>query len=249
MEYHTTLIFEKNGKLVVGLDVKKALEFNEEYSKNDVKSDLDTSLDIDVKYYIFEREANVRGGDVIAEGITSNDDAATITLVRNNKIITTGNGFDKNQILIAGISGEVGCREIRITYNPHSNPQGADASYGIDTSNSACDHNYINNPIHHNGRHYSVIDGTARDIGLNDFIRMVGKTTPTSSGYILDTDVTVKDSRGVLDNQVVANYPSDKGDSGAPIFKRTGPSTAKIIGQHVGKFCEVDLHSGTNYAQ
>ena len=52
---------------------------------------------------------------------------------------------------------------------------------------------------------------------------------------------------GVLNDQVVANYHSDMGDSGAPIFSLTGSNTVNLLGQHVGKFCEVDLNSGTNY--
>ncbi len=122
--------------------------------------------------------------------------------------------------------------------------QNADAAYGIDTVVAGCDHNYVNNSLRFNGNTYSVTDGTSSDITLNKFIRMAGITNPNSSGYILDTDVTAKDSRGVLDDQVVANYASGSGDSGAPVFTVTSGTSVKILGQHVGKFCEVDLNSG-----
>ena len=44
------LVFEDNGKLIVGIDAEKTLEFQERYSKEDVKTDLDTDVDLDVKY-------------------------------------------------------------------------------------------------------------------------------------------------------------------------------------------------------
>ena len=55
---------------------------------------------------------------------------------------------------------------------------------------------------------------------------------------------SAKDGLGVLDDQVVANYASAGGDSGAPVFTVTSGTSVKILGQHVGKFCEVDLNSG-----
>jgi hypothetical protein len=236
------LIFEDNGKLIVGIDIGKAQEFKRGYSIDDVKADLQTNQDIDIRYYGFDREANVRGGDALVK----EPDSATITVVKNNKIVTTGHFVDEDVIVIAGLVGGTGCEEVEITYNPYSDPQYADAAYGIDTYNEDCDHNYVNDSLHFNGNNYSVSYGTANDIYDDRFVRIAGITT-TSSGYILDSDVTAKDDLGVLDDQVVANYVSDQGDSGAPIFAITGSSTAKLLGQHVGKFCEVDLNSGTSY--
>ena len=234
------VFFEENGKLIVGIDAGKSLEFKKQYSVDEVKSDLRTDSDLVVRYYGFDRESDVRGADALTYGSAS----ATITLVRSDKIITTGHAFSLNNVVTAGLVGGTGCTEVQITNAPYSNPQSADASYGIDTVVGGCDHNYINNSIHFNGNNYSVTDGTGADITLNKFIRMAGITNPNSSGNILDTDVTAKDSLGVLDDQVVANYASGPGDSGAPVFTVTGSSTVKILGQHVGKFCEVDLNSG-----
>ncbi len=237
------LVFEKNGKLIVGIDAKKTLEFDEEYSKNDVKSDLDTSMDMDIKYYVFERESNVRAGDALSHNLQS----STITVVKNNKIITTGHAFNLNDIVSAGLVGGVGCQEVRITHDNNYSGAYADASYGFDTYNSDCDNNYVNDSLHYNGNNYSVTYGTASDITLNKFIRIAGIIT-TSSGHILDTDVTAKTPEGLLNDQVIGTYSSTNGDSGAPIFSITGSSTVKLLGQHVGRACEVDLNSETNYA-
>ena len=234
------VFFEENGKLVVGIDAGKALEFQKKYSVNEVKSDLLTDSDLEVRYYGFDRESDLRAGDALVNGAYS----ATITLVRNDKIITTGHNIAVNDILTAGLVGGAPCTEVKITNDPYSNPQIADASYGVDIVVAGCDHAYINNSLHYNGNNYSVTDGTSSDITLNKFIRMAGITTPNSSGYILDTDVTAKDGLGVLDDQVVANYASAGGDSGAPVFTITSGTSVKILGQHVGKFCLVDLNSG-----
>ena len=235
------LLFEEDGKLVVGIDAGKAKEFKKEYSKEDVKKDLDTELDLDVRYYGFDRQSNIRGGHQL-----QHTQDATITVVKNNKIVTTGHAFALNNVIKAKLPGGAFCDEVKITKDNNYSGAYADAAYGIDTSVSGCDHNYINNSITYNGNSYSVSYGTASDITHNKFIRMSGINVQ-SSGYILDTDVTVRDSHGVLNDQVVGSYDSYIGDSGAPIYSLTGSSTAKLLGQHVGKFCEVDLNSGTNY--
>ena len=142
------LVFEDNGKLIVGIDAEKTLEFQERYSKEDVKIDLDTDVDLDVKYYVFENESNVRGGDALTYG----SDAATITVVKNNKIVTTGHAFSKNNIVNAGLVGGTACQEVKITKDNNYDGAYADASYGIDTYNSACDNNYVNNSLHYNSR-------------------------------------------------------------------------------------------------
>ena len=239
------MVFENNGKTVVGIDANKSQEFGKTYSKDQVKADLGTNEDIDVGYFVFERESNVRGGDVLAKTETGKD-VATITVVKNNKIITTGHAYSLDQVVYAGLAGGFSCQEVKITKDDNYSGAYADAAYGVDTSVSGCDNNYLNDSIHYKGKKYSVTYGTASDITHNKFVRIGGALTE-SSGHILNTDVTIKDVHGVLNDQVVANYPSIEGDSGAPIFSITGSSSAKLLGQHVGKACSVDLHSGTNY--
>lgn len=237
------LTFEDNGKLIIGIDASKAQEFNKKYSKDEVKVDLDTTSDLEVRYFEFQRDSSVRAGDAITFGSVS----ATITVVKNNKIVTTGHAFSLNDIVNAGLVGGTACEEVKITKDSNSSGDYADAAYGIDTYQSACDNSYVNDSIHYNGRSYSVTYATASDIILDKFIRIAGIST-TSSGYILDTSVTIKDDRGVLNDQVIGSYSSTQGDSGAPIFSVTGSSSAKLLGQHVGRACEVDLNSGSTYS-
>lgn len=180
--------------------------------------------------------------------LTHGQSSATITVVKNNKIVTTGHAFGLNDIVNAGLVGGTACQEVKITKDNNYSGAYADASYGVDTYNPNCDNNYVNNSIHYNGNNYSVTYGTASDITPNKFIRIAGIMT-TSSGYILDTDVTTRTPEGVLNDQVIGSYSSVKGDSGAPIFSLTGLSSAKLLGQHVGRACEVDLYSGTNYGR
>jgi len=77
-------------------------------------------------------------------------------------------------------------------------------------------------------------------------IFMNGITTQNSPGYVLDTDVTVFDGiHGLLIDQVMATYNSDEGDSGALIYKVIQDRYVQVFGQHVGKFCSINL-SGEN---
>lgn len=239
------LMFEVDGKLVVGIDAKKAKEFNKKYSKSDVKKDLNTNIDLEVRYFEFEREVSIRGADGLTN--TSNE-LATITVVKNNKIITTGHAYTQNDIVAAGpTGGGSACNEVKITKDNNYSGAYADAAYGIDTNNSQCGNSYINDSIKHNGNNYSVTYGTASDITLYKFIRIGGINTQ-SSGYILDTNVTTRDDQGILNDQVIGSYSSVDGDSGAPIYSITGYQQAKLLGQHVGRACEVDLNSGSNFA-
>ena len=68
-----------------------------------------------------------------------------------------------------------------------------------------------------------------------------GAVTGGSTGHITFLDASIRAHGVIMSNQVLANYASTDGDSGAPIFVKTGRDSAKIIGQHVGKICEVIL--------
>lgn len=245
------LIFEENGKLVVGIDAEKTKEFGKQYSKDDVKIDLDTTMDLDVRYYVFDREASLRAGDGMVHPDRLTESLATITVVKSGKIVTTGHAYALNESVAAGMYGTTtACQEVKITKDSNYSGAYADAAYGIDmNNNSSCNNSFINDSLRYNGNTYSVTYGTASDITLNKFIRMVGMKSGATSGYILDVDVTAKFGNDVLNDQVVGNYASQGGDSGAPIFSITGSSSVKLLGQHVGKACEVDLNSGTNFAQ
>ena len=47
----------------------------------------------------------------------------------------------------------------------------------------------------------------------------------------------------VFVNQMIANYPSEKGDSGAPVFTKSG-KTANLVGINVAAGCAITLESG-----
>ena len=238
------MVFEDNGKLVVGIDAKKAIEFQRQYFKEDVRADLDTEMSLEVKYYILEKQSNIRGGD----GMVNADNISTITVVKDNKIITTGHAFEENEIVSAGLVGGIACQEVQIIKDDNDSGDYADASYGIDTDQLLCDNDYVNDSIHYNGKHYAVTYGTASDITKYKPITIAGIKT-TSSGHILDTDATIRIGVNVLHDQVIGNYASMEGDSGAPIFSIIDTSSVKLLGQHVGRACEVDLHSGELYGQ
>jgi len=241
------LIFIKNDKLVVGIDAIKAKEFNKKYDLSDVKRDLQTNQDIEVNYYVFKREANIQGGDAATKGSAS----STITLIRSdNRIILTGHLTGVGSNVILGPVGGTGCEMATVQVRPVAARETADAAYAtVINPSPSCAHTLVPNTVKYNSNLYTITEGTMSDITVNKFVRMAGIITPTSSGNILDVDVTAKDSQGILDDQVVANYPSAQGDSGAPVISLTGTSTAKILGQHVGKFCLVDLNSGDNFGQ
>ena len=155
------VVFEEDGKLVVGIDAYKAIEFNKRYGKDEVKKDLDTVEDIDIRYYVFTPEASVRGGDALGNE-TSATVKQTITLIRNGKIIATNHGVPKpNQIFYAGIPGNVNCKEVQVVrvVSPYDY-RTSDAMYGRDTYNFLCDHNYQENSIKYKGSVYTVSDGT-----------------------------------------------------------------------------------------
>lgn len=235
------LFFEENGKLVVGIDAGKAIEFKKQYSEDDVKADLDSAMDLDVRYYGIDLQDSIRGGSYAKD----NGVESTITVVKNNKIIVSGHTVALNNVVHAKAPSGTYCQEVKITKDNNYSGAYADAAYGIDTTVTGCGHSYINDSVNYNGQNYSVTYGVANDIVLNQQIYKSGINAHTS-GYILDVDVTAKPDGIVLNDQVVGNYQSWPGDSGAPIITITG-GAAKLIGQHVGKACEVDLNSGTNY--
>ncbi len=247
------LFYEDNdGNFIVGIDIEKALGFEKEYSIDEIKSDLGTESDsIKIQYYGFDRETalntNVYGGNLIKKSLGGNNyEDSTITLVRDGKIILTGHIEDvivgSTLYIVCGTANEI-CNTT-VKKNPSSSRQIADSAYATTT------HQLLNlqeNKIKYGSHTYSVIDGTISDITKYGAVKMSGITT-RSSGYILDTSATVKDVGGVLDDQVIASYRSGDGDSGAPVFKMVG-GDAKILGQHVGKFCKVDLNSNYRYGQ
>ena len=244
------LIFEENGKLVVGIDAEKTKEFGKQYSKEQIQQDLQTDMDMDVKYYVITRDAdptltNVYGGSIIKKSLGGiNYEDGTISLVRNGKIITTGHLQSQGGQVLMPCGGTNLCSGT-VSLNPALDGAYADAALVTTTSSYL---NLVQNTIKYGSTLYSVTaDGTASDLGVNSLVRMAGINTSGSSGNILDNNVTIRDSNGVLNDQVVANYPSIKGDSGAPVFKLTSTTTAKIVGVHVGKACEVDLNSGTTF--
>lgn len=225
------MVFEKDGKLVVGIDPDKALEFRKAYTEEDIKKDLDTDKDIDVVYYRLEREATIRGGDGIGDRVTEGD--ATITVIKNRKIVTTSHNIYMGDTMMVGYPDNQ-CAEVRIIKRPSTTPLRADAVYGQKIYTGQCNNNLAEDSIHYQDRNYRVTYGTKSDLTRLDWIHMSGITTE-SSGQLLHIGVTIRDNDGVLLDQVLANYRSDNGDSGAPVFKMTGGSSAILLGQHVGK--------------
>ncbi len=242
------LFFEHEGKLIVGIDGNKAKQFDKKYSKSNVKSDLNTDIDLEVRYFAFDRETLLKGGDGLVDPAAPTTSLATITVVKNNKIVTTGHDYDQNDLIASEPNwGGTVCKEVKITKDNNWSGAYADAAYGVDMNNgNNCNNTYENNKIRYNGNSYSVTYGTASDIVLNKPIIMEGMVT-TGTSWILDTDATVKFPDGVLNDQAISAYASAGGDSGAPVFELTGSSSAKLLGQHVGRACEIDLNSGTNY--
>ncbi len=231
------MVFEKDGKLVVGIDPDKALEFRKAYTEEDIKKDLDTDKDIDVVYYRLEREAAVRGGEGI--GTDSSEAVSTITVIKNGKIVTTGHGMRVGNTLTVGYPDNQ-CAEVYILKRPHIEPLRSDSAYGEDRNpNSQCN-NFVEDSIRYLSRNYGVSYGTDRDLSRLDRVYMSGITTQ-SSGKILHIGVTTRDGGGMLFDQVLANYRSDNGDSGAPVFKITGASSAILLGQHVGRADRVNF--------
>lgn len=239
------LVFEDDGKVVVGIDANKAIEFEKRYGEDEIKMDLETKADLEVRYYVVMREANVRGGDALGTPTAARVDQ-TITLVRNGKIIATDhNERGVGDIVYAGIPGNVNCKEVRIDIaQPQTGNRTSDAVYGTDRVNRFCDHNYVENSIKYNGNIYSVSDGTAGDIRWLARIYAAGAITGGSTGYIVGTGAVVSDGTTKLINQALGTYRSQDGDSGAPVFVITGPGSAKIIGQHAGTLCYVEELDG-----
>ena len=233
------MVFEDDGKMVVGIDAHKAIEFEKRYTEDEVKKDLETKANVEVRYYVFEPEADVWGGDARGDQIFGAS-IQTITLVRDDKIITSDHlDTESGDLVYAGPRGSVDCRELRIVYVQPKGERTSDAAYGRDTVRRDCDHNYVENSIKYMGNVYSVIDGTASDIRRHLVVHAAGAVTGGSTGRIIADGATVRGDGITLTKQVLANYVSTPGDSGAPVFVMAGHGSAKIIGQHVGKMCEI----------
>ena len=103
---------------------------------------------------------------------------------------------------------------------------------------------HIHNHLKYMSNIYTVIDGTASDIRRLLRVYAAGAVTGGSTGHIIADGATIRTDGKTLTKQVLANYDSVKGDSGAPVFVMAGQGQAKIIGQHVGKVCEVHRLDG-----
>jgi len=235
------VVFEDGGKLVAGIDAHKAIEFEKRYTEDEVKADLETKADVEVRYYVFEPEANVRGGDATGS-TTSTEIVRTITLVRDGKIITVDHWWPRvGDVLYAGPRENVNCRELRIDFVQTMPVRTSDAVYGTDQFQWGCDHNYVENSIRYNGNTYSVTDGTSSDIRRLLRVHVAGAVTGGSTGHVIADGALVRHNATTMTNQALANYASTSGDSGAPVFVTTGQGSAKIIGQHVGRICVVEF--------
>lgn len=62
-------------------------------------------------------------------------------------------------------------------------------------------------------------------------------------GNITYSNVTTSIGDYVVVEQIAATYPSQRGDSGGPIFKNHGNGTATMLGTVVGSSCIIDAGS------
>ena len=81
-----------------------------------------------------------------------------------------------------------------------------------------------------------TVTGVAPPPALDDEVYMQGAAKAKErKGRIVALDVSVKfEEGGVLDHQLLANYVSESGDSGAPVYRKQDDSNVELIGLNVG---------------
>lgn len=86
---------------------------------------------------------------------------------------------------------------------------------------------------------YTVIGKkTSSQAGYQTPVEMQGISSGLQSGYVIGTGLTVTNPQGgTLQNQVAANYYSQNGDSGAPVFSTPNSNNVYLYGIHVGIVC------------
>ncbi len=99
--------------------------------------------------------------------------------------------------------------------------------------------------IKHDGAFVIVEQGTSASLSTGSKVNIYGIRN-NGGGSVLYTDATIFDSgNGVLTNQVLTNYPSRNGDSGAPIIFVEN-NVNKLVGLHQGYTCFFDAIQPTH---
>ena len=77
---------------------------------------------------------------------------------------------------------------------------------------------------------YQITDASSA-VNINDYVRKTGRTTATSEGWVYESCKNVPRGDAILLCQhVVKGAVTDQGDSGAPVYKPTGTTTAMMVG-------------------
>lgn len=105
------------------------------------------------------------------------------------------------------------------------------------------DYRSVDNKIYYDDTNQLMDVTSFDDPEVGDYVRISGITSGlTSSGRVTDIHyMTTYPGYDILYDQCKAEYSSDSGDSGAPVFKITGTSTVCIYGIQSGKI-------GTSYS-
>jgi hypothetical protein len=92
--------------------------------------------------------------------------------------------------------------------------------------------------VDHNNKTINIIDKGSTSLGIHTPINMLN-ATHTTNGIINILNVTMRDDRHVVNNnQIIGNWTSASGNSGAPIITVPTNGEATLVGLHVGKLCQ-----------
>ena len=92
-----------------------------------------------------------------------------------------------------------------------------------------------------NNQTLTVVEKGGVDAQKNKPIEIAGVFND-STGFVKYTNVTAIIDGYVLKEQVMGDYGSRTGDSGAPVFQRIGDDTVRLLGLHNGKACNAGIH-------
>lgn len=85
----------------------------------------------------------------------------------------------------------------------------------------------------------------ATDDVVGEYVEKSGATTGLSGGFLKHKDVSITKNGVEFKNQRLANYPSDKGDSGSPVYEITNSTNKYVILK--GLHHATTTYEGTTY--
>lgn len=247
---------ETLGELVVGLNPTASQ--SEQYYKEQLQTIIGNDIPIKLVIVVMKNEdcpsstqddcTPLIGGIGVSRRTTTYDSTLTLPVIKNDDtkgMIASGHVYENFlNYRIYQLGNRIGVvTDIDSLDGRSSDAAFIQANPNIDLKQQIFNPNDVDNP-------FNVIGAMSSTEHSSGFVAKSGASTGYSSGNIINTGVTMlQDHDRPLDgtvettlfNQVIADYNSNSGDSGSPIFSDDVGNDVYFYGIHVGAACFLEF--------